>query len=74
MDKKRKLEIGKRVEQIRITKLNCISKTRLANEIGMSRQGLALILTGSRAFSLESLIAFCEYANVSLDYVIYGKK
>lgn len=74
MDKQRKKEIGARVEKVRQTVLNNISQNKLGKEIGMTGQSIGSVINGKGSFSLDKAIEFCEYANVSMDYVFRGKE
>lgn len=74
MNTKRKIEIGKRIEKIRVEKLNGISQVKLGEAIGTTGQNIGLIIHGKGSLSLEKAILFCEYANVSMDYVYRGKQ
>lgn len=72
MNEMNKLEIGKRIDKIRCEKLNNISKIKLGESIGTTGQNMGLIINGKGSISLEKAINFCEFANVSMDYVFRG--
>lgn len=72
MNEINRLEIGKRIEKIRCEKLNNISKIKLGESIGTTGQNMGLIINGKGSISLEKAIRFCEFADVSMDYVFRG--
>ena len=74
MDKKRKTEIGQRIEEIRTTTLRGMSQVKLGQNIGTSGQNIGLIIKGTGSLSLDKAIEFCEFAGVSMDYVFRGIK
>lgn len=65
-------EIGERIEKIRIEKLNGMSKSKLAKTLNTSSQNLSHIIRGKNSFTLEKAIDFCEFADVSMDYIFRG--
>lgn len=72
MNDEKKREIGLRIEKIRKENLNGISQVKLGEAIGTTGQNIGLVINGHGALSLEKAILFCEYANVSMDYVFRG--
>ena len=67
-----KKEIGARIEKIRIEKLNGMSQAKLGKAIGTTGQNIGLIINGNGSLSLDKAIKFCEFANVSMDFVFRG--
>lgn len=64
--------IGKRIENIRINKLNGMSQRKLGQAIGMSGQNIGLVLKGKSSLSIENAVKLCEFADVSMDYIFRG--
>lgn len=67
MDSKRRLEIGKRIEKIRVENLKGISQVKLGRAIGSTGQNIGLVIRGKGSLSLEKAILLCEYADISMD-------
>lgn len=72
MEQAKKIEIGKRIEKVRVEKLKGISQVKLGKAIGTSGQNIGLAINGKGFLSLEKAILFCEYADVSMDYIFRG--
>ena len=66
-----KIEIGKRVKEIRQNKLH-MSKIQFANLIGMQNQYLGTVENGQRGLTIEKAIQICKKADVSADYLLLG--
>ena len=66
-----KLEIGKRIKEIRL-EMN-ITKEKFANELGITPQYLGIIEKGGSALSYEKLKRVCEISGYSSDYILFGK-
>ena len=47
-----------------------ISQSEIALHFGVSKSYISRLLKGERAISLELLISFADYFNVSLDYLV----
>lgn len=65
-------DIGTRVSQLR--KSAGMTQEKLAERLNMSTDHLGKIETGKHRCSLEILIDFSVFFNVSLDYLVFGKK
>lgn len=66
-----KIEIGKRITEIR-NNMN-MNKEQFAKLIGMSGQYLGTVERGINGLSLDKLIIICKKANISADYILFGK-
>lgn len=67
-----KKEIGKRVKELRQKKDE--SQEDLANAINLSQNSISKMERGEVALTLENQLNIAEHYNVSLDYLIKGKK
>lgn len=67
-----KKEIGERILELR-KKMN-MNKEQFAKLIGISGQYLGTVEAGINGLSLSSLISLCTNANVSADYILFGKE
>ena len=66
-----KSDIGKRIRAIR--KNMQISQKDFALSIGMKTQFLSNVEKGLNGLTIEKVVQICNYANVSADYLIFGK-
>jgi len=66
-----KIEIGKRIRQIRESML--LTKEAFAKEIGITGQYLGLIEQGKNYLSIEKLKVLCDFTGLSSDYILFGK-
>lgn len=66
-----KIEIGKRVKEIRETKMH-MSKNQFAQLIGMQNQYLGTVESGKRGLTIEKAIEICNKTDVSSDYLLRG--
>lgn len=57
-----------RLKKIRKTKN--ISQLKLAMDLGMNQNSISRYETGERQADYETLIAFADYFNVSIDYLL----
>lgn len=67
-----KKEIGKRISETR--KSMNLNKEQFAKLIGISGQYLGTVESGVHGLSLDSVITLCKNANVSADYILFGKE
>jgi len=67
-----KLEIGKRIHQIRLQ--NEYTQAEFAEAIDISVNFLSEIENGKKGVSQETLSKICTKMNVSADYILFGKK
>lgn len=66
-----KSDIGKRIRLIR--KNMQISQKDFASSIGMKTQYLSNVEKGLNGLTIEKVVQICNYANISADYLIFGK-
>ncbi len=57
-----------------IRKNKNLNQQKLAFELSMSREAISHYENGKRSPSLETLLLFSKYFNVSIDYLITGKE
>ncbi len=57
-----------------IRKKKKLSQLKVAFDLSISREAISYYENGKRSPSIEMLIAFSEYYNVSIDYLIRGKE
>lgn len=67
-----KIEIGKRIHQIRVQ--NEYTQAEFAEAIDISVNFLSEIENGKKGLSQETLAKICTTMNVSADYILFGKK
>lgn len=67
-----KFEIGKRITEIR--KSMNMNKEQFARLIGMSGQYLGTVEKGVNGLSLDKLVTICKKADISADYILFGKQ
>ena len=60
-----------RIKQLR--KEKGYTQQKVALDLNVSRESLSYYENGKRQPSLELLVAFSKYYNVSIDYLITGK-
>ena len=64
-------EIGKRIRSLR--KKREMTQDQLAKEVGVSLEHLGKLERGEKGASIDTLILFCNYFGLSLDYLVLGK-
>lgn len=57
-----------------IRKKKKLSQLKVAFDLNISREAISYYENGKRSPSLEMLITFSDYYNVSVDYLITGKE
>ena len=57
-----------------IRKEKKLTQQKVALDLNISRESLSYYENGKRQPSLELLVAFSKYFNVSIDYLITGKE
>ena len=62
---------GARIKELRLR--NRLTQEKLARDMNISDVHLRRIESGSRGASMELLIEFADYFQVSLDYLFLGK-
>jgi len=67
-----KVEIGKRVEQIRRQKV--MTKKAFSKLLGFSDSYLSTVERGKHGLTIEKAVLLCEISGVTLDYLILGRE
>lgn len=67
-----KVEIGKRIDYIRIQ--NEMSKDKLAELLGISAQHLGKVISGESGLSVEKIVELSEKTGYPTDYILLGKE
>jgi len=62
------IESGKRIKELR--KKAGLTQEQLAEDLGVSREALAKIETGKNGTSVDAIVNFASYFNVTTDIVI----
>lgn len=57
-----------------IRKKKNLNQLKVAMDLSISREALCHYENGKRSPNIEMLVAFSEYFNVSIDYLITGKE
>lgn len=57
-----------------IRKKKKLSQLKVAFDLNISREAISYYENGKRSPSVEMLVTFSEYYNVSIDYLITGKE
>lgn len=57
-----------------IRKRKKLSQLKVAFDLSISREAISYYENGKRSPSVEMLVAFSEYYNASIDYLITGKE
>lgn len=57
-----------------IRKKKKLSQLKVAFDLNISREAISYYENGKRSPSIEMLLTFSEYYNVSVDYLITGKE
>ena len=64
------MSFGKNLKNLRCAKLPPLTKTDLANAIGVTQRKISFLETGASEPSLRDITALCRYFNVSADYLL----
>lgn len=67
-------ESGQRLKALRIEKGRTYTQERVAEEIGFSRVYLSMLKAGKKGCSVDMLLVFAQYYDVTMDYLTYGKQ
>ncbi len=51
-----------------------MTQEQLAERLGLSLQSISCIELGKKAVRPENLANLCKHLNVSVDYILYGKR
>ena len=67
-------ESGQRLKTLRMEKGRTYTQERVAEEIGISRVYLSMLEAGKKGCSVDMLLVFAQYYDVTMDYLTYGKQ
>lgn len=67
-------ESGKRLKELRNKKGKAYTQEKVAEEVGISREYLNRLEAGKKGCSVDLLIIFAQYYDVTMDYITYGKE
>jgi len=67
-------ESGKRLKELRNKKGKAYTQEKVAEEVGISREYLNRLEAGKKGCSVDLLVIFAQYYNVTMDYITYGKE
>lgn len=72
MTDEKKIEVGKRIEDIRMNHEN-ITKRDFAKMIGMQEQNFWKLVKGKIGLSIDKLILLHDEVGLSTDYILFGE-
>lgn len=67
-------ESGKRLKELRNKKGKAYTQEKVAEEIGISREYLNRLEAGKKGCSVDLLVIFAQYYDVTMDFITYGKE
>ena len=67
------IESGKRLKELRNRKGKAYTQEKVAEEVGISREYLNRLEAEKKGCSVDLLIIFAQYYDVTMDYITYGK-
>lgn len=67
-------ESGRRLKELRNKKGKAYTQEKVAEEIGISREYLNRLEAGKKGCSVDLLVIFAQYYDVTMDYITYGKE
>ncbi|MDE6760137.1 MAG: helix-turn-helix domain-containing protein [Lachnospiraceae bacterium] len=67
-------ESGKRLKDLRNEKGKAYTQEKVAEEVGISREYLNRLEAGKKGCSVDLLVIFAQYYDVTMDYIAYGKE
>lgn len=67
------VESGKRLKELRNKKGKTYTQEKVAEEIGISREYLNRLEAGKKGCSVDLLVFFAQYYDVTMDFIAYGK-
>ena len=73
MNEEKKIEIGKRIEDIRLTKAK-MNKRDFSKILNMQEQNLGKIERGIVGLSMDKLIGMHDEFKISTDYILFGEE
>lgn len=68
------VQSGKRLKELRNNKGKAYTQERVAEEVGISREYLNRLEAGKKGCSVDLLVIFAQYYDVTMDYITYGKE
>ena len=67
-------ESGQRLKALRMEKGWIYTQEKVAEEVGISRVYLSMLEAGKKGCSVDMLMTFAQYYDVTMDYLAYGKQ
>lgn len=67
-------ESGQRLKSLRMEKGRTYTQEKVAEEVGISRVYLSMLEAGKKGCSVDMLLVFAQYYDVTMDYLTYGKQ
>lgn len=64
---------GERLKELRNKKGKAYTQEKVAEEVGISREYLNRLEAGKKGCSVDLLVIFAQYYDVTMDYITYGK-
>lgn len=68
------VQSGERLKALRNKKGKAYTQEKVAEEIGVSREYLNRLEAGKKGCSVDLLVIFAQYYDVTMDYITYGKE
>ncbi|MDE7424670.1 MAG: helix-turn-helix domain-containing protein [Lachnospiraceae bacterium] len=65
---------GERLKELRNKKGKAYTQEKVAEEVGISREYLNRLEAGKKGCSVDLLVIFAQYYDVTMDYITYGKE
>lgn len=65
---------GRRLKELRDKKDKAYTQERVAEEVGISREYLNRLETGKKGCSVDLLVIFAQYYDVTMNYITYGEE
>lgn len=65
---------GERLKELRHKKGRVYTQEKVAEEVGISREYLNRLEAGKKGCSVDLLVIFAQYYDVTMDYITYGKE
>lgn len=67
-------ESGRRLKELRNKKGKAYTQEKVAEEVGISREYLNRLEAGKKGCSVDLLVIFAQYYDVTMDFITYGKE
>lgn len=65
---------GERLKELRNKKGRAYTQEKVAEEVGISREYLNRLEAGKKGCSVDLLVIFAQYYDVTMDFITYGKE